>query len=167
MKSIPFLLLGASLLFASGYFLGRQTGPTPAGKGEIIGLNHVGLRVSDFERARDFYMNTLGFKLAYQFDDADGKPIFAYIQVSQSTFLELTPANAEHPAGFDHFGFETNQIDSVAAYYQQAGIEAADPTVSTFTGIHLSMAKDLDGIRFELIEPVEGSRLRAVMDAWE
>lgn len=166
MKSIPFLLLAASLLFASGFFLGRQSSPTPEDEGPIIGLNHVGLRVSDFDRARDFYVNTLGFKLAYQFDNDQGKPIFAYIQVSRSTFLELIPADADHPAGFDHYGFETNQIDALAARYQRAGIEADTPTKSTFTGIHLSMAKDLDGIRFELIEPVEGSRLREVIDNW-
>lgn len=167
MKSLPFLLLASGLLFSAGFFLGREKSPSAPAPGPIVGLNHVGLRVADFERARDFYVNTLGFKLAYQFDNEQGAPIFAYVQISKNTFLELIPADDQHPAGFDHFGFETNQIDALAAQYQQAGIEADTPRVSTFTGIHLSMARDLDGIRFELIEPVEGSRLRQVMDAWE
>ena len=67
MKSIPFLLLGASLLFASGYFLGRQNGPTPAGKGQIIGLllgaaNHDAARYPspetlDFERGGEGHVS--------------------------------------------------------------------------------------------------------------
>ncbi|HSR59650.1 MAG TPA: VOC family protein [Robiginitalea sp.] len=166
MKSIPFIALGASLLLAAGFTLGRLTGLSSE-EPEVVGLSHVGLRVADFDRARDFYVNTLGFKLAYQFDTAEGQPIFAYIQISKNTFLELIPADGQHPAGFDHYGLESTQLKALAAQYKQAGIETADPSVSTFTGIHLCMAKDLDGIRFELIEPVEGSRLRQVIDAWE
>lgn len=166
MKSIPLLAFFAGLLLASGFALGRWSAAAN-GQPAVSGLSHVGLRVADFDRARDFYVNTLGFKLAYQFDTAEGKPIFAYIQISRNTFLELIPADGEHPAGFDHFGLESTQLRSLAAQYKQAGIETADPSVSTFTGIHLCMARDLDGIRFELIEPVEGSRLRQVIDTWE
>ncbi len=166
MKSIPFLVFIAGLLLATGFGLGRLCGP-PAEEPAVLGLNHVGLRVADFDQARDFYVHTLGFKLAYQFDNEQGKPIFAYIQISRNTFLELIPADVQHPPGFDHYGLETTQLEALAAQYKQAGIETADPSVSTFTGIHLCMAKDVDGIRFELIEPVEGSRLRQVIDAWE
>ncbi len=165
MKSIPLIAL-CSVLLLAGFALGRLTGP-PSEDPAVVGLSHVGLRVADFDRARDFYVNTLGFKLAYQFDTAEGKPIFAYIQISRNTFLELIPADAGHPVGFDHYGLETTRLEAMAARYRQAGIETADPSVSTFTGIHLCMARDPDGIRFELIEPVEGSRLRQVMEAWE
>ncbi len=166
MKSIPLLILGASLLLATGFALGRLTGQS-AEEPAVLGLSHVGLRVADFDRARDFYVNTLGFKLAYQFDTPEGKPIFAYVQISKNTFLELIPADGEHQPGFDHYGLESTQLKALATQYKKAGIETADPSVSTFTGIHLCMAKDPDGIRFELIEPVAGSRLRQVIDAWQ
>lgn len=166
MKSIPLLLLCGGLLLAAGFGLGRLTGQ-PAAEPAVTGLSHVGLRVSDFDRARDFYVNTLGFRLAYQFDNEQGTPIFAYIQISKNTFLELIPADNTHPPGFDHYGLESIGLEALAARYQQAGIETTDPSVSTFTGIHLCMAKDPDGIRFELVEPVAGSRLREVIDAWE
>lgn len=166
MKSAPFIIFAAGLLLAAGFGLGRLTGQ-PVEEPEVLGLSHVGLRVADFDRARDFYVHTLGFKLAYQFDNESGNPIFAYIQISKNTFLELIPADPQHPPGFDHYGLESTRLIELAAQYKQAGIESADPSVSTFTGIHLCMAKDRDGIRFELVEPVAGSRLREVMDAWE
>jgi len=166
MKSIPLIAICSGLLLAAGFALGRLAGRS-AEVPAVVGLSHVGLRVADFDRARDFYVNTLGFKLAYQFDTAEGKPIFAYIQISKNTFLELIPADGQHPAGFDHYGLESTQLKALAVQYEQAGIDTADPSVSTFTGIHLCMAQDLDGIRFELIEPVAGSRLRQVIEAWE
>ena len=167
MKPLLILIPAALAVFAAGFLAGREALPTAPEKGAINALNHVGLRVSDFEAAADFYEKKLGFKIAYRFDHPDGTPIFAYVQVSKDTFIELIPSDETHPAGFDHFGFETDRIDSLAAYFGQAGIKASKTSVSTFTGVHLSMAEDLDGIRFELIAPVEGSMLRKAIDGWE
>lgn len=161
------LVLVAAMIFVAGLLVGEELSSKTAMDGQIVGLNHVALRVPDFEEASDFYENTLGFPLTYKFDDDNGDLLFAYFQISKSTFIELLPADDEHPAGLDHFGLETGQMDSVVAHFRDKGIEVTDPLVSPYTRVNLSHALDSDGIYFELIEAVDGSELQKVMNDWE
>ena len=167
MKSKYSLVLVAAMIFVAGLLVGEELSSKTTIDGQIVGLNHVALRVPDFEEAADFYENTLGFPLTYRFDDDNGSLLFAYFQISKNTFIELLPADNEHPAGLDHFGLETRQMDSVVAHFRDKGIEVTDPFVSPYTRVNLSHALDSDGVYFELIEAVDGSELQKVMHDWE
>ena len=167
MKSKVVLAAVAALIFVAGFAIGAERNSNTTSEGKIVGLNHVGIRVPDFEAASDFYENTLGFPLTYRFDDKHGKPIFAYFQINASTFIELLPADKAHPAGIDHFGLEIREMDSVVAQFRSSGISVANPYVSPFTRVNLAHATDPDGVYFELIEAVEGSDLQRVMQSWQ
>ncbi len=160
------LVLGAVMLFVAGLVIGQETNSKTTMEGQIVGLNHVAIRVPDFEKASDFYQNKLGFPMIYKFDDEHGNLIFAYFQINKSTFIELLPADEDHPAGIDHFGLETRHTDSVVSYFRDSGIEATDPKVSPYTRVKLSHTKDVHGVYFELIEALEGSDLHRVMQNW-
>lgn len=166
MKSKIAIFLLLPVLFLTGFLTGRQ-GNVPQKEGEILGLNHVALRVVDFESALLFYQNDLGFPLTYRFDEESGHPIFAYVQINKSTFIELLPAGEGHPEGIDHFGLEVHDLKSLVHHFHDLGIKCTNSNESPFTHVNLAHAEDVNGIYFELIEAVEGSDLKRVMDHWK
>ena len=167
MTSKLVIILSGIIIFCVGLFIGQQITANPNEKGEIIGLNHVGLRVADFDKARDFYENELGFPMTYKFNDKGGKLLFAYFQINKSTFIELLPADAEHPEGVDHFGLEGQNLESIVDHLHSLGISSTESSVSPYTKVNIAHASDVNGIYFELIEATEGSDLRSAMDNWK
>lgn len=161
------MVLAAPILFIAGLITGQRNGLEQTEEGQILGLNHVGLRVADFDKALDFYQNDLGFPMTYRFDDENGQLIFAYFQINKSTFIELMPANEEHPVGVDHFGLETQNMESLVNIFHNLGIKTTESSVSPFTLVNLAHALDVNGIYFELIEATEGSDLKRVMNNWK
>lgn len=58
----------------------------------IISLTHVGVPVTDLQRALHFYVDQLGMKEAFRLNKADGSPMLIYLHVGNSnTFVELFP----------------------------------------------------------------------------
>ncbi len=167
MKTKIIIILAAPILFFAGLITGQYNGFANKEEGKILGLNHVGLRVVDFDKALDFYQNDLGFPMIYKFDNKEGYPIFAYVQINKSTFIELLPADEKHPEGIDHFGLETHNNEAVVSKFHSLGMECTKSTVSPFTHVNIAHAKDTNGIYFEIIEAIEGSDLRRVMDNWK
>ncbi|NNK81041.1 MAG: hypothetical protein HKO93_06055, partial [Flavobacteriales bacterium] len=161
------MILAAPILFFTGFVTGNQNAIEHKEDGEILGLNHVCIRVADFEKASDFYENTMGFPLTYRFNDDKGELLFAYFQINKSTFIELMPADDEHPEGLDHFGFETHNNEELVSDFHNMGIQCTESIKSPLTRVNIAHAKDLNGVYFEIIEAVEGSELRRVMDEWE
>jgi catechol 2,3-dioxygenase-like lactoylglutathione lyase family enzyme len=164
MKTKIIIALAAPILFIAGIITGQHNNFENKEEGKILGLNHVGIRVADFDKASDFYENTMGFPMIYRFDKDKGQLIFAYFQINKSTFIELLPANDEHPEGIDHFGLETHKNEAVVSDFHSLGIECTKSNVTPFTHVNIAHAKDLNGVYFEIIEAVEGSALRKVMD---
>ncbi|QBA63967.1 VOC family protein [Muriicola soli] len=166
MKTKVIIVLVAPLLFISGLIVGKHN-PKNSDEGKILGLNHVGLRVSNFNKAVDFYQNDLGFPMIYRFNKEESKPIFAYVQINKSTFIELLPADEEHPVGIDHFGLETHNNEKVVSAFHSLGLECTKSTTSPFTRVNIAHVIDPNGIYFEIIEATEGSDLKRVMDNWK
>jgi len=167
MKTKIIIILAVPILFFAGFITGQHNKFENKEEGKILGLNHVSLRVDDFDKASNFYENTMGFPMVYSFNEDNGQLIFAYFQINKSTFLELMPANDEHPEGIDHFGLETQNNVAVVSDFHSSGIQCSESSVSPFTRVNIAHAKDLNGVYFEIMEAIEGSDLRRVMDNWK
>ena len=167
MKTKIIVALSAPILFIAGLISGQHIRIENKEEGKILGLNHVSIRVANFDEASKFYENTMGFPLVYRFNDDNGQLLFAYFQINKSTFLELMPANEEHPEGIDHFGLETHNNEAVVNYFHSSGIQCTESSVSPFTRVNIAHAKDLNGVYFEVMEAIEGSDLRRVIDNWQ
>ncbi|MCA0153128.1 VOC family protein [Winogradskyella vincentii] len=167
MKTKIILILAFPILFFAGLITGQHNGFENKEDGKIIGLNHVGIRVSNFDKTSKFYEETMGFPMIYRFNNDKGELIFAYFQINKSTFIELMPANEEHPEGIDHFGLETQNNEGVVSEFHNLGIQCTKSSVSPFTHVNIAHAKDVNGVYFEIIEAIEGSDLRRVMDNWK
>ncbi len=166
MKTKIIIVLAAPIFFIAGLITGQQR-EFGDKEGKILGLNHVSIRVADFDKASNFYENTMGFPMVYRFNDDKGQLIFAYFQINKSTFIELMQANDEHPEGIDHFGLETQNNEVVVSDFHSLGIQCTESSISPFTHVNIAHAKDLNGVYFEIMEAIEGSDLRQAIDNWK
>ena len=130
-------------------------------------LNHVGIAVKNFDETVNYYTKTMGFRPAFEFHDAQGKPTLAYLQISRDTFLEIQQAQGDRPAGITHIGLESGDVKSFAARIRQSGIKVDEPMPSARTGALLTNATDAEGIRAELLEFGPESAQRKAMNAWK
>ena len=161
------------LMFAVGLLCGlaiqvavAQTGDSAATTGVV--LNHVGLSVPSIPEAAAFYKEKLGFKEAFRNSDAQGNPTAIYMQVSKGTFIELQQANAQRPAGLNHFGLEAPNIKNTVATFKQRGATATEPGApSAFSHAILANVTDVNGLRIELAEMGPESLQRKAMDSWK
>lgn len=130
-------------------------------------LDHVMIRVADFEQAKRFYAEKFGFREAFSFQAAGRKPAFTYLQISQNTFLELQPASDEYPPGLGHIGIEVSDVEDTVKALRQRGFAARDPRVSQQTGAHISSVQAAPGVVFELLEFPPDSLVRKAMNSWD
>src|SRR5712691_10036413 len=132
----------------------------------IVGLNHVGLSVPDLDKAVEYYTKTMGFPEAFRFVNASGQVQLVYVQVSQNTFVELQPANAQRPPGITHFGLHVENMAAATAMFKQRGANVSETRVSPTKAI-LANITDPNGIRIELAELPADSEHRKAMDRWK
>lgn len=131
----------------------------------IVGLNHVGLSVPDLDKAVEYYTKTMGFPEAFRLVNASGQVQLVYVQISQNTFVELQPANAQRPPGITHFGVHVENMAAATAMFKERGANVGQTTVSGTKAI-LSNVVDPNGIRMELAELPPESLHRQAMERW-
>jgi catechol 2,3-dioxygenase-like lactoylglutathione lyase family enzyme len=131
----------------------------------IVGLNHVGLSVPDLDKAVEYYTKTMGFPEAFRLVNASGQVQLVYVQISQNTFVELQPANAQRPPGITHFGVHVDNMAAATAMFKERGANVGPTTVSGTKAV-LSNVADPNGIRMELAELPPESLHRQAMERW-
>src|SRR3954468_2697405 len=139
----------AVLLFVCGILVGSvaQVAVAQQSPGQpAVRLNHVALSVPDLPAALTWYSEKMGFHEVIRNTNAQGQLMSAYIQVSRDTFLEMQQANAQRPAGINHYGLEVADIKNAVATFRARGAMVTDPTApSAFTGGILANVTDVNG----------------------
>jgi len=91
---------------------------------ETVKLNsiaHVAFRVSDLEKATQFYAR-LGFESPFHFTD-EGKVTEVFVKVNDDQFVELYPrAEPSQKLGLMHVCFGTDDIESVRQEFVHRGL---------------------------------------------
>ena len=155
-------------LFVAGILVGLAI-PMAIAKSQdpgIIGLNHVGISVTNLHEAVTYYTETLGFPEAFRVVDETGLPTLVYLQISKNTFVELQPANAQRPPGINHFGVHVKDMAMATATFKERGANVAETRVGSTKAI-LSNISDPNGIRIELLElPPESLSWQAI-ERWQ
>jgi catechol 2,3-dioxygenase-like lactoylglutathione lyase family enzyme len=158
----------AVMLFVAGLFVGLAVQATVAQGRPVVALNHVGMAVPDVAAAAAFYVEKMGFREAFRNSTPQGQPASIYLQISRDTFLELQQANAQRPAGLNHFGLEVGKMPEAVAFFRKNGATASDPGgPSGFSKAILANVTDPNGVRIELAELTPDSLQRKAMDSWK
>lgn len=118
------------------------------------GVHHVSLRVSDYERARRFYIDTLGFEVAME---ATNLLIFfaGHTAISIRCSEDQTPkGDVFNPfrVGLDHLALACSkeaELERVAAALEEAGIENTGVKLDETLGKKYVAFKDPDRIAWE------------------
>ena len=161
-------LIGGFSLFTAGVAVGvflMQPGFAQQNQNPGLRLNHVGIYTKDFDESMRFYTKTMGFPEAFRLTNAAGQLQLVYVQISQNTFIELQPANAQRPPGINHFGLHVENMAAATAMFKARGASVGDTTVSGTKAI-LSNIVDPNGIRTELAELPSESLHRQAMERW-
>ena len=158
-------------LFVAGILVGTVIQTTvaqsPAAQ-PAVRLNHVAISVPDVAQALTWYGEKLGFREVVRNTNQQGQLMAAYIQVSRDTFIELQQANAQRPAGLNHFGLEVANIKNAVATFRQRGLMVSDPGApSAFTGGILANITDPNAGRIELSEQPPEGKLRKATEGWK
>lgn len=123
-------------------------------KPQTSGVHHVALRVSDYERARRFYIDTLGFEVALEQAN-----LLIFLAGGTAIAVrgpeERTPTgDAFDPfrVGLDHLALTCNEegeLERVATALEKAGIENTGIKVDQTLGKRYVAFKDPDRIAWE------------------
>jgi catechol 2,3-dioxygenase-like lactoylglutathione lyase family enzyme len=121
----------------------------------VVGIDHISLRVSDFERSKAFYGELLpfmGFRVLDEYPDAIG-------WTNGKTRLWIGQADApgrrKHrtgDVGFHHYAFELRSrrdVDRLEAFVRSLGARIVDPAAEYYEDYYAVFFLDPDGLKLE------------------
>jgi catechol 2,3-dioxygenase-like lactoylglutathione lyase family enzyme len=122
----------------------------------VVGIDHISLRVGDFERSKAFYgklMLFLGFKVLDEYPDAIG-------WTNGKTRLWIGAADAEGKKhkhrigdiGFHHYAFELESrkdVDALQVFVKKLGAKIVDPAGEFYDDYYAVFFLDPDGLKLE------------------
>jgi catechol 2,3-dioxygenase-like lactoylglutathione lyase family enzyme len=154
------------MFFAVGIVIGTMLQGAMAQSPRATAVNHVAIAVPNFEEARKFYTETMGFREAFSFRDDNGQPALTYLQVSRETFIEIQPVTPQRPAGITHIGLEVPSMEAFIARLKTRGVSTEEPRAGR-TGTLLSNITAPGNARFELVEMRPGSAPLKAIESWK
>jgi len=113
----------------------------PAVRPRILGVSHVGLRVSDAAAARSFYEGFLGLR---------------GLAVGLRQSIELLPGLPPGQDRLDHIAFETDDAEALRRYLAARGVDTAERPGRVSDGGARFTVHDPDGHTVEFVELPRG-----------
>ena len=120
--------------------------------------HHIAIIASDWEKAREFYIEKLGFEM---FREVYRPEVDDYLRMLRQgdTVLELfikadAPARVNNPEamGLRHLAFHVEDIEPAVAWLNSLGIETEPVREDKCNGGRYTFFKDPDGLPLELHE---------------
>lgn len=122
----------------------------------VTGIDHLVIRVSDYERSKAFYSELftfMGFEISDEYQDAIG-------WTNGKTRFWIGPADEEgrkHPhrignIGFHHYAFELRSrkdVDALHEHLKQMGATIVDPPDEYYDDYYAVFFLDPDGLKLE------------------
>jgi catechol 2,3-dioxygenase-like lactoylglutathione lyase family enzyme len=123
----------------------------------VVGIDHLSIRVSDYQKTKQFYgrlFTFLGCELSDEYDDAIG-------WTNGKTRFWISPADAAGrghkyrtgDVGFHHYAFQLRSrkdVDALQAFLRdELGATIADPAAEYYDDYYAVFFLDPDGLKLE------------------
>ncbi|EOI56779.1 SMU1112c/YaeR family gloxylase I-like metalloprotein [Enterococcus gilvus] len=127
-------------------------------KPDFSAIHHVAIIVSDYQKARHFYVDILGLPILrehYRPERHDYKLDLQLKDAELELFAVQDPPNRPsfpEAAGLRHLAFKTEDIEATVAYLASEGVVCEPLRTDDFTGEKMTFFFDPDGLPLELHE---------------
>lgn len=126
---------------------------------KLSSIHHIAIIVSDIEKAREFYVQKLGFEVIrenYRAERGDWK---LDLRVDEHTELEIfaeknSPLRVNRPeaCGLRHLAFRVESVEETVKELKSLGIECEPVRFDTYTKDKMTFFQDPDGLPIEIHE---------------
>src|SRR5437762_4584330 len=134
----------------------------------VVGIDHLVIRVSDYEKSKAFYgrlLGFLGFEISDEYEDAIG-------WTNGKTRFWIGPADEEgmqhkHRTGnigFHHYAFQLRSrkdVDALQRFLEETGTTIVDPAGEYYDDCYAVFFLDPDGLKLEGMKYGEAHALAA------
>ena len=120
--------------------------------------HHIAIICSDWERAKEFYVNKLGFELtleAYRPAQDDYLRMLSLGETTLEVFIRPdAPQRVNNPEamGLRHLAFRVEDAEAAAAWLNSRGIETEPVREDPYNGGKFTFFRDPDGLPLEIHE---------------
>lgn len=129
---------------------------------QLSAIHHIAIIVSDYEKAKEFYVEKLGFEVIrenFRKEQEDWKLDLRIGDGPDATELEIfaeknPPKRVNRPeaCGLRHLAFRVDDIEAVVQELKTLGIECEPVRRDTYTDKKMTFFFDPDGLPLELHE---------------
>lgn len=126
---------------------------------KLISVHHIAIIVSDIEKAREFYIEKLGFEVIRENYRAERSDWKLDLRVDEHTELEIfaeknPPQRVNRPeaCGLRHLAFRVESVDETVKELKSLGIECEPVRFDTYTKDKMTFFHDPDGLPIEIHE---------------
>ena len=120
--------------------------------------HHIAVIASDWEQAREFYVNKLGFELIREVYRPAQNDYLRMLQLGETTLeIFIKPENPERvnnpeAKGLRHLAFRVDNAEEAAAWLNGRGIETEPIREDLVNGGKFTFFRDPDGLPLEIHE---------------
>ena len=122
-------------------------------------IDHIAIISSDYQKAKDFYVDKLGFKVKREVERKDRDDFIITLEAPNGILIELfiernPPRRATRPeaAGLRHLAFRVQDIEKSIEKLNKKGIETEEIRIDPQNGKRMTFFMDPDGLPLELHE---------------
>lgn len=119
----------------------------------VVGIDHISIRVSDYEKSKAFYAKLFAF-LGFELSDDYGTTIG---WTNGRTRYWIAPAEGRKSyrigdVGFHHYAFELRRrkdVDALQAFLEKEKVRIVDPAAEYYDDYYAVFFLDPDGLKLE------------------
>ena len=126
---------------------------------QLLGVHHVAIIASDYQRSRSFYVDLLGLRVRNEVYREERDSWMCDLDVGETYAVELfsfptPPPRASWPeaAGLRHLAFAVEDVAAAAQELTDRGVECEPVRIDPYTGRAFAFFHDPDGLPLELYE---------------
>lgn len=118
----------------------------------ILGVAHIGVFASDFEKSRAFYRDFLGYQEPYVLTNPNGSLSMTFFKINDRQYIELFPEKKPNSDRLNHISFETDDAEGMRTYLASHGIKVPEKVSKGRIGNLNFMIKDPEGHDIEIVQ---------------